>query len=72
MQTYQNKGLPVHQKKRTKTSLNKTIDKLTWDKVNVVPESKFDESKYPAWLFKKKENPIVKILTQDAEEDALR
>ena len=41
----------------------KTTDKLTWDKVNVLPEKNFDESKYPTWLFKKKENPIVKILT---------
>ena len=52
--------------------MSKTINKLTWDKVNVLPENDFDESKYPAWLFKKKENPMVKILTQDAEEDELK
>ena len=75
VQTYQNKGIPSQQsnkQRRTKTTLNKTIDKLSWDKVNVLPETNFDESKYPPWLFKKKENPIIKILTQDAEEDALR
>ena len=52
--------------------MSKTIGKLTWDKVNVLPENDFDESKYPAWLFKKKENPMVKILTQDIEEDELK
>ena len=35
-------------------------------------ETAFDESKYPAWLFKKKENPMIKLLTQDAEEEALK
>lgn len=48
------------------------MSKLSWDKVNVTPANDFDESKYPAWLFKKKENPMVKLLTADPEEDALK
>ena len=62
----------MHNKRRTKTNLSKTLGKASWDKVNVLPENNFDESKYPAWLFKKKENPIVKLLTHDPEEDKLR
>ena len=62
VQTFKNKG-NILKNIRTKTTLSKTTDKLTWDKVNVLPEKNFDESKYPTWLFKKKENPIVKILT---------
>ena len=41
-------------------------------KKTVKTQQKFDESKYPDWLFKKKSDPMVQILQEaDEEEKAL-
>lgn len=40
--------------------MNRKVAKLTWDKVEAIPV--FDETKYPSWLFEKKENPMLKLL----------
>ena len=44
------------------SSMNRKVAKLTWDKVEAIPV--FDETKYPSWLFEKKENPMLKLLLQ--------
>ena len=43
-----------------------------WTKVDATVKP-FDESKYPQWLFKKKEDPLIKFLLEgDGEQEMLR
>jgi len=44
------------------------VEKLTWDKIKVV--NKFDESKYPPWLFKHNEDPTVNRVLQPDEHES--
>jgi len=46
--------------------LNKTLKKLKWSKVDATSRQ-LDESKYPTWMFKKKEDPMIKYLLEGEE-----
>ena len=72
--SYHSQSLAQMQKsRRTRSNVaSMKVDKLnTWDKVQGV--KKFDESKYPPWLFKHNEDPTVnRVLQPDEHESQLQ
>lgn len=59
-------------KRRVTTNKYPEKKKARWDKIDVL-RSDFDESKYPSWVFKRKENALVKYLLEgESDEEELK